>query len=109
MVKFKTQNEIALIVSNPELPWSCSLYLKIARMFNAILVLAILSLTVYGANVALKYYKRYKQKEKDEMFRIIGRIVDILQTNATDDPEKNFLAINHVRDMILPYEDRKCK
>lgn len=109
MLKLKTTKEIALVILNPDLPWSCSLYIKIARIFNAVFILALISSTVYGVNFALKRYKLYQQKEKDELFRMVDRIVDILQTNATDDAENNFLVINHVRDMILPIKDRQCK
>lgn len=108
MVSHKQRNEIALTMLNPDLPWSCSLYLKVARAFNAILLLTILTLTAYGGNVAFKHYKQYEQREKDELFRMVGRIVDILQSSATDDAENNYLVINHVRDMILPLKDRNC-
>lgn len=99
--------ETAFIFLNPELPWRCSLYIRAARAFNTILVLVSLSLVVYFGNVSLKYYKRYQQKQKDEMFFMVGKIVELLQNNAGEDEDSNFLVINHVRDMILPINDRK--
>lgn len=36
---------------------------------------------------------------------MIERIIDTLQSNASEDGE-NYLVINHVRDVILPINDR---
>lgn len=63
---------------------------------------------VYSLNRGYKYYKHYQQKQKDELFYMVERIIDTLQTNATEDGE-NYLVINHVRDMILPINDRASK
>ncbi|KAI4454756.1 inner nuclear membrane protein man1 lem domain containing protein [Holotrichia oblita] len=97
--------EIALTILDPSLPWSCSIYNKIAAIIQTAVILAVGFTAVYSLNRGYKYYKHYQQKQKDELFYMVERIIDTLQTNATEDGD-NFLVINHVRDMILPINDR---
>ncbi|KAK9753955.1 Man1-Src1p-C-terminal domain [Popillia japonica] len=97
--------EIALTILDPSLPWSCSIYNKIAAIIQTAVILAVGFTAVYSLNRGYKYYKHYQQKQKDELFYMVERIIDTLQTNATEDGE-NYLVINHVRDMILPINDR---
>ncbi|KRT79423.1 hypothetical protein AMK59_7124 [Oryctes borbonicus] len=98
----RESGEIALTVLEPSLPWTCSLYNKIAALVQTSVLLAIAFAGVYSLNKGYKYYKHYRQKQKDELFYMVERIVDILQSNTSEDGA----VINHVRDMILPINDR---
>lgn len=75
-------------------------------LFNIILFCSSTFFILYFLNYAIKYYKYYQQKRKEEICLMVERIIDVLQSN--EDPN-GFLVINHVRDMILPINDRKRK
>lgn len=81
------------------------MYNKIAAIIQTVLVLGVGFAGVYSINIGYKYFKHYRQKQKDELFYMIERIIDTLQSNASEDGE-NYLVINHVRDVILPINDR---
>lgn len=97
-----------MAVLHPDLPWKCIIYNKLYTIFNVTIFAASFLAFLYFSNYGYRYFKYYQQKKKDEVFLMVERIVDILQTNATDDGD-NFLVINHVRDMILPISNRKSK
>lgn len=46
--------------------------------------------------------------KNDQIYSMVEKIIDILQTNAADNND-DFVAVNHVRDMIIPPQDRKRK
>lgn len=94
----------ALSVLNPSLPWGCSIYLKLTMIVYLAFILLGIGAFIYLGNLSYKQYKNYSQKKKDELFFMVERIVDILQSNATEGD--NFLVINHIRDMILPFNER---
>lgn len=77
-------------------------------LFNILLFFGSTFCILYLVNYAIKYYKHYQQKRKEEICLMVERIIDILQANSSDDAN-SFLVINHVRDMILPIDDRKRK
>ncbi|KAJ8921167.1 hypothetical protein NQ315_013639 [Exocentrus adspersus] len=99
----------SLVMLNPDLPWKCKFYNTFYLAFNSLLVVGLLFGAVYVLNLGYKYYHYYEQKQKDEIGFMVEKIIDILQTSASEDGSESFVVINHVRDMILPLKDRKGK
>lgn len=61
---------------------------------------------VFGAQKLYKYYLKQCKVKNDQIYMMVEKIIDILQTNASDNSE-DFVAVNHVRDMIIPPQERK--
>lgn len=53
-----------------------------------------------------KYYLRTQKLKNDQIYSMVEKILDILQSNASDSAD-NYLAVNHIRDMIIPPQERK--
>ncbi|XP_028129072.2 uncharacterized protein LOC114325263 isoform X1 [Diabrotica virgifera virgifera] len=111
----------SLVMLKPDLPFKCSfvnslsswkslIYSSFSLIFQSSLFLIIVFGLLYTLNVAYKYYKHHAQQEKDELGFMVERIIDILQSKASEDSNMDdFVVINHARDMILPVGDRKKK
>lgn len=61
---------------------------------------------VFGSQKGYKFYLNQRKITNDKIYCMVEKIIDILQTNAADNSD-NFLAVNHVRDMLIPPQDRK--
>ncbi|KAF5281692.1 hypothetical protein FQA39_LY17713 [Lamprigera yunnana] len=101
---YKRINSAGLAVLHPSLPLNCRIYNKMYAIFNSIIVLVAIFISLYISNKLYKYFKLYQKQQKDEVFNMVRQIIDVLETNSKDGEE--FLVINHVRDMILPIKNR---
>ncbi|XP_064214672.1 inner nuclear membrane protein Man1 isoform X2 [Tribolium castaneum] len=98
----------ALLSRNPYIPWKCYCYTTLWSFLSMLTSFLGAALLVYSLNYAFKCYKQIRQKQHEEEISIVESIIDILQTNATENGD-NCMIINHVRDMILPINERKNK
>lgn len=105
LMAYKKGHTVGLAVLNPELPLRCRCYNKIYAVFNSAVVIFGTFLILYLLNMAYKYVKWYRKQSNDEVYSMVRRIVDVLESSG-DGPD-DFLVINHVRDMILPIKNRK--
>lgn len=69
-------------------------------------------LTGIGIYKSYLWYLRYKKCTEREVFKLVSDIISIVEThhqNASTQPgaQESFLAINHVRDNLIPPKDRK--
>lgn len=69
-------------------------------------------LTGIGIYKSYLWYQRYKKSAEREVFKLVSDIISIVEThhqNASVQPgaQESFLAINHVRDNLIPPKDRK--
>lgn len=103
---YRPSRAIGLTLLNPDIPWRCIVYNKVYAVFNTLAVLICGFFILYFGNLGYKYFMHYQQQKKDEVFNMVERIVEALQTTSGNEGD-NFLVINHVRDMILPITDRK--
>lgn len=71
------------------------------------------SLTGIGTYKLYLWYLKYKKNTEREIFKLVCDIINIVEThhqNASAQPgcaQESFLAINHVRDNLIPPKDRK--
>lgn len=63
---------------------------------------------LYSIQKSYKFYLKQKKEKNDQIYGMVEKIIDILQTSVSENSE-NFLAVNHVRDMIIPPQERKSK
>ncbi|XP_022903673.2 inner nuclear membrane protein Man1-like isoform X1 [Onthophagus taurus] len=101
----ENDGKVVLAVLNPEIPWKCTLYNKLSAIVQLVVLVIGVLVIGYLGNTGYKYLKHFRQKQKDELYYMVERIVDTLQGNASEEGD-NYLIINHVRDMIIPINDR---
>lgn len=49
-----------------------------------------------------------QKRHNDQIYSMVEKIIDILQSNMAENND-NYLAVNHVRDMLIPPQERKRK
>lgn len=70
--------------------------------------------TVLGLHKSAQWYIKYKKSAEREVFHLVSEIISMVETHhqnaATPSPggtQESYLAINHVRDNLIPPKDRK--
>ncbi|XP_029155304.1 inner nuclear membrane protein Man1 isoform X3 [Nylanderia fulva] len=113
-ILFARHNEkLGMTILNPELPMQCLVKNKLFTIFSCLLIAAIVLLTGIGIYKSYLWYLKYKKCTEREVFKLVSEIISIVEThhqNASVQPggaQESFLAINHVRDNLIPPKDRK--
>ncbi|GAB1859624.1 Inner nuclear membrane protein Man1 [Camponotus japonicus] len=109
-ILFARLNEkLGMTILNPELPMQCLVKNKLFTIFSSLLIVAI-GIGIYKSYL---WYLKYKKCTEREVFKLVSEIISIVEThhqNASAQPggaQESFLAINHVRDNLIPPKDRK--
>ncbi|XP_050456075.1 uncharacterized protein LOC126853925 isoform X2 [Cataglyphis hispanica] len=109
-ILFARHNEkLGMTILNPELPMQCLVKNKLFTIFSSLLIVAI-GIGIYKLYL---WYIKYKKCTEREVFKLVSEIINIVEThhqNASAQPggaQESFLAINHVRDNLIPPKDRK--
>jgi hypothetical protein len=108
VVEGRRNKVTALISRHPYIPWKCYFYNTIWSLLSVVSSLVGGVAILYALNVAFKWYKQQRQREQEEEMALVENIIDVLQSNATDTGD-NYMVVNHVRDMILPINERKSE
>ncbi|XP_011879893.1 PREDICTED: inner nuclear membrane protein Man1 isoform X2 [Vollenhovia emeryi] len=108
----RKDGKVGMVILNPELPMQCLVKNKLFTVFSSLLIVAIVLLTGIGIYKSYLWYLRYKKSTEREVFKLVSDIISIVEThhqNASTQPgaQESFLAINHVRDNLIPPKDRK--
>lgn len=103
-----------LLVSNsPSIPFKCGVLLRLAALWRSIqwVLIALLCVVVVYVTVALYHKKR--RTEASAVYALVGRIMDVMKYHYKKSCSKKdllpYLAIIHVRDMLIPPSERKAK
>ncbi|CAH0549480.1 unnamed protein product [Brassicogethes aeneus] len=104
----KDKKVTSLVIFDADLPWMCRMTNIVYFLLNSAVFLVVTFALLYSLNYGYKHYKHQQQKQKEELGLMLERIIEILQTSATEEGE-NYVVINHIRDMILPVQDRQTK
>ncbi|XP_020278695.1 inner nuclear membrane protein Man1 [Pseudomyrmex gracilis] len=104
--------KVGMTILNPELPMRCLVKNKLFAIFSTMLIVAIVSLIGIGIYKSYLWYLKYKESTEREVFKLVSEIINIVEThhqNASSQTgtQESFLAINHVRDNLIPPKDRK--
>ncbi|GFR59713.1 inner nuclear membrane protein Man1-like [Elysia marginata] len=108
-----TVTEIAKLESNVA---DMSLWCRLCRSFTQVLyglfLIAILVLCVFLGSVYLKQKLKQQEAEQREVFTMVEKIIDIVQEHheqnkGEDSDEPPYLAVQHVRDQLLPPSRRR--
>jgi membrane protein Man1 len=107
------QSSDRLASSSHSLPFKCRFFLKLAGLWSMLqwIILAILGGVVVYAVFAL--YQKKKRRQESAVFSMVGRIMDVMKYHYKKSSTKKdllpYLAIIHVRDMLIPPSERKAK
>jgi len=63
---------------------------------------------LYGIKWATQWYIRRRERDKVEVYKMVERIIELLVNHQknTSAGKQPFLAVNHIRDQLIPPPDR---
>ena len=63
---------------------------------------------LYGIKLATQWYIRRRERDKVEVYKMVDRIIELLVNHQknTSAGKQPFLAVNHIRDQLIPPPDR---
>ncbi|XP_015124863.1 inner nuclear membrane protein Man1 [Diachasma alloeum] len=110
----RLEGKVGMVMLNPELPVKCLIKQKVFTVLSSLFICAIGVATVLGLHKAVQWYIKYKKSAEREVFHLVSEIISMVeshhQTAATASPggtQESYLAINHVRDNLIPPKDRR--
>ncbi|XP_024945079.1 inner nuclear membrane protein Man1 isoform X2 [Cephus cinctus] len=114
VVLSRVDGNIGMVILNPELPMQCYIKNKIYTVFSSLLIVAIGALAVICTHKSVLWYLRYKKRSEKEVFQLVSDIIGMIEahhhntvTSSPGGTQETYLAINHVRDELIPPKDRK--
>ncbi|XP_012140094.1 LEM domain-containing inner nuclear membrane protein MAN1 [Megachile rotundata] len=110
----RLNGKVGMVITNPELPMKCLIKNKLFTIFSSLLIVSLGLLAAIGMQKLFVWYIRYKKSTEREVFKLVSEIINMVemhhQNAAIATPggtQESFLAINHVRDNLIPPKDRK--
>ncbi|XP_043286043.1 inner nuclear membrane protein Man1 [Venturia canescens] len=112
--QIRLDSKLGMIISSPDLPMKCLIKQKLFMVFSTILIIVIgIALSLGGRKIVL-WYLQYKKSAEREIFRLVSKIISMVEmhhqnacTSSPGGTQESYLAINHVRDNLIPPKDRK--
>ncbi|XP_034190483.1 LEM domain-containing inner nuclear membrane protein MAN1 [Osmia lignaria lignaria] len=110
----RLNGKVGMMITNPELPMKCLIKNKLFTIFSSLLIVSLGLLAAIGIQKLFVWYIRYKKSTEREVFKLVSDIINMVemhhQNAAVATPggtQESFLAINHVRDNLIPPKDRR--
>lgn len=94
-------------ITNPKLPLLCSLYNKLQKFFNFILISVGTLISIGLLYFIYRLIKNYQQSRKETVTYFIDEIISTLMRQASINPERSTIIVNHLRDKLIPLHKRK--
>ncbi|XP_014218016.1 inner nuclear membrane protein Man1 [Copidosoma floridanum] len=112
LIHARLNEYIGLVINEPEVPWQCAAKNKLLNLFTTFLFFAIVGLTFLIVNKVVISYMKYREKKEKQVFNLVSEIINMLETHyqSTTSPggtQESYLAVNHIRDNLIPPKDRK--
>lgn len=110
----RLNGKVGMVIMNPELPMQCLVKNKLFTIFSSLLIVSLGLLAAIGMQKLFVWYIKYKKSTEREVFKLVSDIINMVemhhQNAAISSPgstQESFLAINHIRDNLIPPKDRK--
>ncbi|KAG7202363.1 hypothetical protein KM043_018689 [Ampulex compressa] len=110
----RINGKVGMVILNPDLPMQCHIKNKLFTIFSSLLIVSIGLLAAVGVQKLFMWYIKYKKCTEREVFKLVSEIISMVemhhQNTSVASPggmQESFLAINHVRDNLIPPKDRK--
>ncbi|XP_034941476.1 inner nuclear membrane protein Man1 [Chelonus insularis] len=112
--EYRLAEKVGMVMLNPDLPLKCLIKQKLFAVLSTILILAAGLLVIFGGHKLFQWYVKHKKSAEREVFQLVSEIISMVELHhqsatstspgGSQDP---YLAINHVRDNLIPPKDRK--
>ncbi|KAF7988372.1 hypothetical protein HCN44_000945 [Aphidius gifuensis] len=110
----RLEGKVGMIMTNVDLPINCLIKRKVFTVLSTIIIIAIGLAAAFGIHKLTLWYIKYKKSTENEIYQLVSEIISMVelhyQNSATTSPggsQESYVAINHVRDNLIPPKDRK--
>ncbi|XP_076248367.1 LEM domain-containing inner nuclear membrane protein MAN1 [Calliopsis andreniformis] len=110
----RLNGKVGMMIANPDVPMQCLIKNKLFNIVSSLLIVSLGILAAIGVQKLFVWYIKYKKSTEREVFKLVSEIINMVemhhQNAAVASPggtQESFLAINHVRDNLIPPKDRK--
>lgn len=93
----------------PNLPIMCAAKNMFSNMFYVVMWIGIVTLSVVGLYFVLCYISTKSEIHKQEVIKLIESTIKLLKTQAVNQPDESYLPIIHIRDTLIPFDERQAK
>ncbi|XP_071449597.1 inner nuclear membrane protein Man1 isoform X2 [Hetaerina americana] len=109
------------VVPEPTLSWGCVLWLKAVGLIISALAVGGGFFTLWWCQVGISWHLRRKERHQKEVYRLVEQAITLLSAHqqhqaslgsgadGSASGEGAYLAINHVRDQLIPPSERQKK
>ncbi|XP_012288388.1 inner nuclear membrane protein Man1 [Orussus abietinus] len=114
IIEARTNHKLGMVILNPKLPLQCFIRIKVYTVLSYMLIISLGILTIVGTQRLVLWYLRYKKTTEREVFQLVSEIIGMVELHHQNslmanpnNTKETYLAINHVRDNLIPPEKRK--
>jgi len=93
----------------PNLPILCAVKHIFSNMFYLITWLGIVALSIVGLYFVICYISAKSENYKQEVNQLVENTIDLLKEQAQNKPNESYLPIIHIRDHLIPFNERQAK
>ncbi|XP_026804381.1 LEM domain-containing protein 2-like isoform X2 [Rhopalosiphum maidis] len=93
----------------PNLPIICAIKHIFSNMFYLITWLGIVALSIVGLYFVICYISAKSENYKQEVNQLVENTIDLLKEQAQNKPNESYLPIIHIRDHLIPFNERQAK
>ncbi|VVC30133.1 Hypothetical protein CINCED_3A018232 [Cinara cedri] len=91
----------------PNLPILCAVKNIFSNMFYLAIWFGIVGLSVIGLYFLICYISSKSEKHHLDVNQLIENTIDLLKEQAQNRPDENYLPIIHIRDRLIPFNERQ--
>ncbi|XP_025202028.1 uncharacterized protein LOC112599365 [Melanaphis sacchari] len=93
----------------PNLPILCATKHIFSNMFYLITWIGIVALSIVGLYFVICYISTKSENYKQEVNQLVENTIDLLKEQARNKPNESYLPIIHIRDHLIPFNERQAK
>jgi len=105
-IGFDTSFKISV---KPNLPILCAIKHIFSNMFYLLTWLGIVALSIVGLYFIICYISKKSENYKQEVNQLVENTIDLLKEQAQNKPNESYLPIIHIRDHLIPFNERQAK
>ncbi|XP_069101084.1 inner nuclear membrane protein Man1-like [Argopecten irradians] len=106
-----TVADIDHLEADPDLSLVARIYGALYKILLGLLLLLCCFVVMMIGVLVLRHRQRSKEEERKQVFEMVEKIIDMVKENydmnEPDDRQSSYLAIQHVRDQLLPPSQRR--